>query len=432
MRYRPIPSDFFTSNRKKLKARLRPNSVVVVRSNDIMPTNADGTMVFKQNSNLLYLTGVDQEDSCLILAPDFPDGKMREILFLKETNKEISIWEGHKLTKEEGRGISGIDNIKWNQHFDQVLRAILAESENIYLEGNEHIRNTSMVETANDRFVKECMNKYPLYEYRRLAPLINDLRAVKAPEEVNMIEHACQITEKGFRRVLDVAGPGVWEYQLEAEYAHVFLANRSKGFAYAPIIAGGFNACALHYTKNNCQLKDGDLLLMDAGAEYANYNADMTRTIPVSGRFTARQRAVYDAALRVKNQATALLRPGIAMPEYHAAAGELMSAELLELGLLDKSDIKNQDPDRPAYKKYFMHGTSHHLGLDVHDVASSYKKIEPGMVLTVEPGIYIREEGIGVRLEDNILITEEGHKNLMGNIPIQVEEIEDLMNRNNG
>ncbi len=432
MRYKTISKDLFIKNRKKLVDRLKPNSVVIIHSNDIMPTNADGTMVFKQNSDLFYLTGVDQEESILVLAPDFPNEKMREMLFLRETNEEIAIWEGHKLTKEEGRNISGIQNIKWNQDFDQMLYTILAESENIYLSTNEHIRNASVVETANDRFVKECMSKYPLYEYQRLAPIIYDLRTVKEREEVSLIEHACQITEKGFRRILDVTAPGVWEYELEAEYAHVFLANRSRGFAYTPIIAGGFNACVLHYIENKQQLQDGDLLLMDVGAEYANYNADMTRTIPVNGRFTKRQRAIYDAVLRVKNQATELLKPGNAIPEYHAAVGELMTEELLELGLIDKTDIKNQDPDWPAYKKYFMHGTSHHLGLDVHDVASIYTKFKPGMVFTVEPGIYIREEKIGIRLEDNIQITENGHNNLMRNIPIHAEEIEDLMNENKG
>lgn len=429
MRYRPISNELFKSNRAKLISRLKPNSVVIIHANDIMPTNADGTMVFKQNSDLFYLTGVDQEETILVLAPDFPNEKMREILFLKETSEEIAIWEGHKLTKEEGRSTSGIENIKWKESFDQTLYALLAESEHVYLPSNEHIRNASLVETANDRFIKLCKDRFPLYKYERLAPIIYDMRTIKSEEEVKLIAHACEITEKGFRRILDQVVPGVWEYEVEAEYAHTFIANRSKGFAYTPIIAGGFNACVLHYIENNQQLRDGDLLLMDVGAEYANYNADMTRTIPVNGRFTPRQKAVYDAVLRVKNQATELITPGTTIPEYHKAVGELMTEELLELGLLDKTDIKNQDPNRPAYKKYFMHGTSHHLGLDVHDVASIYKKIEPGMVFTVEPGIYIREENIGIRLEDNILVTEYGHTNLMRNIPIHTEEIEDLMNK---
>lgn len=429
MRYKQINNQLFIDNRKKLVSRLKPKSIVIVHSNDIMPTNADGTMNFKQNSDLFYLSGVDQEESILLLAPDFPDPKFREILFLRETNEEIAIWEGHKLTKEEGQATSGVMNIKWNEEFEKVLYTLLAETEHIYLPSNEHIRNASLVETANDRFVKNCMAKFPLYKYERLAPLIYDLRTIKSEEEVRLIEHACHITEQGFRRILETVEPGVWEYEVEAEYAHVFLSNRSRGFAYTPIIAGGFNACVLHYIDNSQQLRDGDLMLMDVGAEYANYNADMTRTIPVNGRFTKRQRQIYDAVLRVKTQATELLRPGNAIPEYHAAVGELMTEELLELGLIDKTDIKNQNPDWPAYRKYFMHGTSHHLGLDVHDVASIYKKFEPGMVFTVEPGIYIREENIGIRLEDNILITKDGHRNLMRNIPLHAEEIEDLMNK---
>ena len=429
MKYRSIPNDLFILNRNNLAKRLKPNSVVVLHSNDIMPTNADGTMPFKQNSNLFYLTGIDQEETIFLMAPDFPDEKMREILFLRETNEEIAVWEGHKVTKEEGLEKSGIRNIKWNQEFEKIFYTILAESENIYLYTTEHIRNATLVETANDRFVKWCKKQYPLYNYERLAPLIYDLRTIKSEEEIKLMEHACHITELGFRNVLEVVEPGVWEYEVEAEYAYTFLKNRSRGFAYTPIVAGGKNACVLHYIENNQQLKDGDLLLMDVGAEYANYNADMTRTIPVNGKFSKRQRQVYEAVLRVKNQATQLLKPGSAIPEYHKAVGELMTEELKELGLLDRSEVKNEDPDWPAYKKYFMHGTSHHIGLDVHDVASVYTEFKPGMVFTVEPGIYIPEENIGIRIEDDVLITEQGHKNLMKNIPIHPDEIEDLMNR---
>ncbi|MEO9474975.1 MAG: aminopeptidase P family protein [Cyclobacteriaceae bacterium] len=429
MKYHRIENDLFKLNRDRLAARLKPNSVAVVHSNDILPTNGDGTLPFKQNSNLFYLSGVDQEETMIILAPDFPDEKMREILFLRETSDEIAVWEGHKLTKKEGQEVSGIENVRWKDSFEQTLRTVLAESEHIYLASNEHLRNSSDVEGANDRFVKWCRAHFPLHEYERLAPVIYDLRTVKSEKEVQLIEHACHITEKGFRRILESTRPGVWEYELEAEYIHEFLVNRSRGFAYTPIVAGGANACVLHYIENNQQLKDGDLLLMDVAAEYANYNADMTRTIPVNGKFTKRQRQVYDAVLRVKNHATEMLTPGNILSEYQKAVGEIMEEELVELGLIDKADIKNQDKNWPAYKKYFMHSTSHHLGLDVHDVGSVYKKFEPGMVFTVEPGIYIREEGIGIRLEDNILITEKGHKNLMRNIPIHAEEIEDLMNK---
>ncbi len=428
MKYQPIEPHLFVENRKRLYAKLKPNSVVVVHANDILPTNADGTLPFKQNSNLFYLCGIDQEETVLILAPDHPNENMREILFLKETSVDISIWEGFKLMKDEGARRSGINSVKWVSAFEQILFSVLSESEHLYLASNEHLRNATKVQGANDRFVKWCKEHLPLYNYERLAPHIYDLRLVKSDVEVRLMQRACDITEKGFRRVLKATNPDKWEFEIEAEYAHEFLINRSRGFAYTPIIAGGANSCVLHYIDNDQPLRDGDLLLMDVAAEYANYNSDMTRTIPVNGRYTKRQKEVYNAVLRVKNQATALLTPGTLIPDYHKEVGQLMEAELLQLGLLDKTDIKNQSSDHPAYKRYFMHGTSHHLGLDVHDVGSTYTRIKSGMVLTVEPGIYIREEGIGVRIEDNILITEDGHKNLMQNIPIEAEEIEDLMN----
>jgi Xaa-Pro aminopeptidase len=431
MKYKPLDPEVFVANRKRLINSLKPNSVVVIRSNDIMPTNADGTMTFIQNTNLFWLSGVDQEETFLILAPDHPDEKLREVLFLRETSEEIAIWEGHKLTKEEGTKTSGIEQIKWNHEFEKTLNTILADSDRIYLYKNEHIRNATSVQTANDRLVDWMKSSYPLYEFERLAPLIYYQRSIKSEAEISTLQHACDITEKGFRDILEVVRPGVWEYEVEAEYLYTFVRNRSRGFAYTPIIAGGANACVLHYIENNQQLREGDLLLMDVGAEYGNYNADMTRTIPVSGRFSSRQRSVYDAVLRVKNKATEILRPGITIPEYHKQVGEYMEEELLELGLIDKTDIKNQNPDWPAYKKYFMHGTSHHLGLDVHDVSSVHVKVEPGMVFTVEPGIYIREENIGIRIEDDILITEQGHKNLMRNIPIHAEEIEEIMQKSN-
>lgn len=428
MKYAAIGKELFITNREKLKKRLKPNSVAVFNSNDIMPTNADGTMPFRQNNNMLYLSGIDQEESILMIAPDFPDPKLREVLFVKKTSELIAIWEGHKYTKEEATEESGITTVLWKEEFEKTFQMVLAESENIYLDSNEHIRNGNEVETRNDRFSKWCKDKFPHYEYDRIAPIIYDLRTVKEKREIELLSHACNITEIGFRKVLELVKPGVWEYEIEAEYAYEFLKNRSKGFGYEPIIAGGGNACVLHYVDNNQQLKDGDLLLMDVGAEYANYNSDMTRTIPVNGRFTDRQRAVYDAVLRVKKAATDMLTPGSAIPEYHKEVGLIMQGELLSLGLIDKTDIKNENPDWPAYKKYFMHGTSHHLGLDVHDVASIYTKFKPGMVFTVEPGIYIPEEGIGIRLEDDVVIQEKGHDNLMKNIPLEAEEIEDLMN----
>lgn len=428
MKYHPIDPALFVQNRANLSDRLKPKSAIVIHSNDILPTNADGTLAFRQNSNLLYLTGIEQEETILILAPDFPNEKFREVLFVRKTDEHIAIWEGHKYTKEEARKASGIENVKWTDEFDLILQTILAETENIYLETNEHIRNGSEVETRNDRFIQKCKSTYPMHTYERLAPVIYDLRSVKSEIEIAQLQEACDITEKGFRRILKTVKPGVWEFEVEADLLHEFRLNRSRRFAYEPIIAGGGNSCVLHYLDNDKQLQDGDVLLMDVGAEYANYNADMTRTIPVGGRFSDRQRKIYDAVMRVKNAATEMLVPGNAIPEYHAAVGKLMEKELLELGLIDKTDIKNQNPDWPAYKKYFMHGTSHHLGLDVHDVASVYTKFKPGMVFTVEPGIYVPAERIGIRLEDNIVITESGQKNLMANIPIEAEEIEEIMN----
>ncbi|MDW3211032.1 MAG: aminopeptidase P family protein [Reichenbachiella sp.] len=428
MKYLPIGQDLFITNRKKFNARLKSNSVAIFNSSDIMPTSADGTMPFKQDANIFYLSGIDQEESILLLAPDFPDERFREVLFLRETNEEIAVWEGHKYTKDEATNASGIKTVKWLNEFESVLNTILAESEHIYLDSNEHIRNGNQVETRTGRFVKWCQENYPLHEYQRIAPIIYDLRCVKEKREIEMIQHACDITEIGFRRILEFTKPGVWEYELEAEFSYEFLRNRATRFAYDPIIASGGNSCVLHYVENNQQCKDGDIILFDVGAEYGNYNADMTRVIPVNGKFSKRQRQVYDAVLRVKNEATELLKSGNAIPEYHQAVGEIMERELLTLGLISKSDIEKQDPDWPAYKKYFMHGTSHHLGLNVHDVASIYKKFEPGMVFTVEPGIYIPEEKIGIRLEDNVVITKDGHINLMKNIPIHAEEIESLMN----
>lgn len=429
MKYLPIGKELFIKNRKKLIDRLKPNSIAIFNSNDIMPTSADGTMPFVQDTNMFYLSGIDQEESILLIAPDFPDEKYREILFLKETNDKIAIWEGHKYTGGEAQEISGVQTIMWLDKFESIFYIILAESENVYLDTNEHIRNKLEVETRNARFGKWCRDRYPLYNYERVSPILYSLRCVKSTLEITAIQRACDITERGFRRVLEAIKPGVWEYELEAEFAYEFLRNRSKGFAYEPIIASGANACVLHYTANNLQCKDGDTILFDVAAQYANYNADMTRVVPVNAKFTKRQRAVYDAVLRVKNQAADMLLPGNTIPEYEKAIGKIMEQELLDLRLIDRTDIKNQDPHWPAYKKYFMHGTSHHLGLDVHDVASIYRKFVPGMVFTVEPGIYIKEEGLGVRLEDNIVITDKGHHNLMCNIPIHADEIESLMNK---
>ncbi|MCF6352514.1 MAG: aminopeptidase P N-terminal domain-containing protein [Cyclobacteriaceae bacterium] len=428
MRYSPPSKQLYIKNRTRLVEKLAPKSVAVFNSNDIMPTNADGVMPFRQNNDLLYFTGIDQEDTILLVMPDYPAKSQQEILFLKETNDLIAVWEGHKFTKEEARELSGIDTIYWVSEFKQVLNALMVEVNQVYLNSNEHTRATLDVETKDARFSKWCHQKYPNHSYKRSAPIMHELRSVKDQEEIDMLQEACDITEAGFRRILKFVKPGVNEFEIEAEYLHEFVRNKSKGFAYQPIIASGLDSCVLHYVENKKACKDGDVLLMDVAAEYGNYNADMTRTIPVNGRFTDRQRAVYDAVLRVKNEATNMLRPGTIINDYNKEVGLVMEKELLSLGLIDQTDIKNQDPANPAYRKYFMHGTSHFLGLDVHDVGNFYTPITEGMVFTVEPGIYISKENFGVRLEDDVVIQKDGVLNLMKNIPLEADEIETLMN----
>ncbi len=428
MKYTPLPQSEYNTNRKRFTSLLKPGSIAVFNSNDFMPTNADGTMPFRQNNDILYLSGIDQEESILVLFPDFPDPRFREVLFLKKTNEHIAIWEGHKFTKEEARELSGISTILWLEDFKSTFNTLMAEAEFVYLNTNEHIRAVVEVETRDARFSSMCRQQYPLHKYERSAPLMHELRAVKSEDEIQQIKKACDITESGFRRVLSFVKPGVMEYEIEAEYAHEFLRNRSRGFAYAPIIAAGSNSNVLHYVENSAECRDGEIILMDVGAEYGNYNADMTRTIPVNGTFTKRQKEVYNAVHRVMKEAMSMLRPGNVIPEYHKEVGKIMESELLGLGLLDKTDIKNQDPLTPAYKKYFMHGTSHHLGLDVHDVGNIYQKMKTGMVFTVEPGIYIQEEGFGIRLENDVVVEENSVRDLMGTIPIEADEIESLMN----
>lgn len=401
--------------------------MAVFNSNDVMPTNADGHMKFVQNTDLFYLTGVDQEESILVLFPQAVEPQNREILFVKETSELIAIWEGHKLTKKEATEVSGIKRVYWLSQFNTIFNTLMSECKAVYLNTNEHNRAVVEVETRDARFIKWCREKYPMHHYERSAPLMMHLRAVKSEIEVNIMQQACDITKKGFERVLKFIKPGVWEYEIEAELAHEFIRNRSKGFAYTPIIASGANSCVLHYIENNKQCKDGDILLMDVAAEYSNYASDLTRCVPVNGVFTRRQKDVYNAVLRVMKGATKMLVPGNDITSYHKAVGEMMEKELVDLGLLKMDDVKKQDPESPLYKKYFMHGTSHFLGLDVHDVGSRHRKFESGMVFTCEPGIYIREEGLGIRLENDILITGTGNFDLMKDIPLEAEEIESLM-----
>jgi Xaa-Pro aminopeptidase len=427
MKYTAIDQNLFIENRKRFIAGLKPNSIALFVSNDIMPTNADGSMGFVQNSDLFYLTGVDQEETILLIYPDAKNNSHKEVLFVRETNETIAIWEGAKLDQKEATKVSGIKTVLWANGFEQFLKGLVFQAEHIYLNSNEHSRRYIDVETAEMRFNKSIMAKFPLHKYERSAPVMQTLRAIKSTYEVELIQQACNITEKGFRRLLGFVKPGVMEYEIEAELVHEFVRNRSRGFAYGPIIASGFNACVLHYVDNNKECKAGDVILLDVAAEYANYASDLTRCVPVSGKFTPRQKQVYNAVLRVMKAATAMLTVGNTIPEYHKAVGALMEKELVDLGLLTMNDIKNQSPEWPAYKKYFMHGTSHFLGLDVHDVGDFNRKLEAGMVFTCEPGIYIREENLGIRLENDILVSAKGPVDLMKNIPLEAEEIESLM-----
>ncbi len=427
MRYQPLSASTYSMHRQKFAESLREKSLAIFNSNDIMPTNADGTMPFRQNNDMLYLSGVDQEESILLIFPQASNSAHREILFVKETSEEIAIWEGEKLTKEKATELSGIKTVLWLDQFEAVLKTLMVEAGRIYLNTNEHTRRSNEVETRDDRFRNWIMKEYPLHTYDRATPILQYLRSIKSNEEIDQMQKACDITKDGLNRILKFVKPGVMEYEIEAEYAHEFLRQRSRGFAYTPIIASGFNACVLHYIENKEECKDGDLLLMDVGAEYGNYASDMTRTIPVNGKFTDRQRDVYNAVLRVMKGAMNLLKPGVLLGEYHKQVGQLMEKELLDLGLLTQADIDNQDSSWPAYKKYFMHGTSHFIGLDVHDVGLWHLPLEPGMCFTVEPGIYIREENIGIRLENDIVITENGFIDLMKDIPLEADEIERLM-----
>ncbi len=408
---------------------MQSNSLAVFNSNDIYPVSADSTLPFAQHRDIFYLSGVDQEESILVLFPDCPNPKNREILFLKETNEHIAVWEGEKLTKEKAFETSGIKTVYWLQDMEKVMFELMTQSETMYINTNEHYRASVETETREDRFTKWLKDKYPAHNVAKSNSILQRLRSVKDQIELDLMQNACDITEKGVRRILDYVKPGVWEYNIEAEFMHEFLNNRSKGFAYTPIIAAGNNANVLHYIENNQQCKAGDLILMDVGAEYANYSSDLTRTIPVSGKFTDRQKAVYNAVNRVKNDATKLLVPGTLWAEYHVEVGKLMTSELLGLGLIDKADVQNENPDWPAYKKYFMHGTSHHIGLDTHDYGLLHEPMQANQVFTVEPGIYIPDEGFGIRLEDDVVVQETGAPfNLMRNIPIEAEEIEDIMN----
>ena len=429
MKYPKIDSSLFVKNRQRFAKQLKPNSIAVFNSNDFMPTSADGAHPFVQQTDLFYLSGIDQEETVLVVCPDASEKKHKEILFIKETNEQIATWEGQKHSKATAQDISGIRTVHWTSQLEAILRPLILQSENIYLNTNEHLRAAVAVETRDLRFLKWCRQAFPLHHYERLAPIMHDLRAVKSPPEIQLIKEACTITEKAFRRLLGFIRPGVWEYEVEAEIVHEFMRNRSRGPAFETIVASGTDSCTLHYVKNDKQCQSGDLVLIDFGAEYANYAADVTRTVPVSGKFSKRQKEVYNAVLKIQKAAIQLLKPGNSLEAYQEEVVKLMEAELIHLGVLKKADVKKQPEDAPLYKKFFPHGTSHHLGLDVHDYGDKYRKFEPGMVFTCEPGIYIRDESIGVRIENDILITRKASVDLTENIPREVEEIEDLMNR---
>jgi Xaa-Pro aminopeptidase len=431
MRYSPPPASLFVAARKRLRKELPPGSVVILHANDIYPTNADGTMLFHQSSDLFYLTGVDQEETILVLFPDAPEEKQREMLFLRETNEHIAVWEGEKLTRETAAERTGIPlaSIHWLDKFDAIFRSVMCRAARVFLNTNEHVRAAVEVDTRDARFIRRCQREFPLHRYERLAPILQDLRVTKTDVEVGIIKEAVAITEAAFRRVLGFVKPGVMEFEIEAEMIHEFTRRRAD-HAFSPIIGSGKNACVLHYDTNHSPCQGGQLVLLDFGARYGNYNADLTRTIPVNGKFTKRQRDVYNAVLRVHRAARKMLKPGALLKPYQDKVGEIMQEELLGLKLLTKKEIKDandKDPDKPAYKKYFPHGTSHHLGLAVHDVGDTWRKVEAGMVFTIEPGIYIKEEGLGIRLENDVLITKNGNVDLMKDIPIEADEIEGLM-----
>lgn len=428
MKYLPIPSELFVKNRKKLVERLEPNSLAVFFANDEMPRSGDSTYAFRQNPDLFYLSGIDQERIVLLIYPDCPNPIYREALFIRRTNEHIAIWEGHKYTIEEAKAASGIENVFWEDEFETALPALMAYCDNVYVNINENDRAAVQVPYKDIRFANKIKADYPGHHIKRLGPIMQHLRSVKEAEELALTRKACEITRDAFIRVLKFVKPGVAEYEIEAEIIHEFIRQRATGHAYNPIIASGKNACVLHYNENNKVVKDGDLILMDFGAEYANYAADLTRTIPANGRFTPRQKEVYNACLRIQKAGIELFNTSLSLVEYNAEIGKITESELIGLGLLDKVAVQNQNPKYPLYKKYFMHGAGHFLGIDVHDVGPRYEKIQYGNLFTIEPGIYIPEENIGIRIENNIHVSPNGNIDLMHDIPVEVEEIEDIMN----
>lgn len=430
MKYDKIPSSLFEENRRRFVAHMEPGSIAIFHSNYVYSWNGDAFYKFKQNSDFFWLSGIDQEDSVLVLFPDCPIESYRECLFITETNDHIATWEGHKYTKQEATDASGVQQVFWNKGYMDLLRPVINMADQIYLPLNENDRFSPKSPYKALDFALELQQLYPLHQYKRAGKILQRLRSIKTPMEIDLHRKAISISKKGWERILNFTRPGVWEYQIEAELIHEFLSNKANGHSFEPIVASGASACVLHYVDNNKQVKDGDLILVDCGVDYGNYASDMTRCMPANGKFSKRQKEVYNAVLRVMRAATKLLRPGTMLMEYHQEVGELMEKELIDLGLLNMKDIRDQNPEWPAYKQYFMHGTSHFLGVDVHDSGMRYEPMEAGMLFTCEPGIYIKEEGIGVRIENNILIQENGYLDLMDEVsmPIETEEIEAIMN----
>jgi Xaa-Pro aminopeptidase len=429
MKYLPLNPDIFKQNRKRFVDKMEKNAIAIFNSNDELPSNGDALHRFKQNSDLFWLTGIEQEDTMLVLFPDNPDKKYREVLVLVRPNELKEKWDGHRLRAAEGKAISGIETILWLDTLDGLLQPWLHLADSIYLNSNENDRKANLVPVRDYRYAEEIKKRYPLHQYKRSARIMKEVRAIKSPLEIEVLQKAIDITETTFRRLLKFIKPGVMEYEIEAEIFHSFLQQRATGPAYNSILASGDRARTLHYVTNNEECKDGELVLMDFGAEYGYYNADLTRTVPVNGKFTKRQKTVYNACLHLHDYAKSLLKPGITIVDYTDKVGEEATKEFLKIGLLKQSDVKNEDKDNRAYRKYLYHGISHHLGIDVHDLGTRTEPLKPGMVLTVEPGIYIEEEKMGVRIENNIWITKNGNKDLMSNIPITAEDIESLMKR---
>lgn len=429
MKYESINPKLYTQNRQRFIKAMQPNSIAIFPSNQVLPTNGDAIYTYKPNSDVVWLSGIVQEKSMVVLYPDNPDQSAREVLVLIRPNEHLEKWEGHKLRKDEATAISGIQNVQWVDSFDAMLHVMMHHADVVYLNTNENDRTDTSLFRPDLIYAKSLMERYPVHRYERAARIIKELRAIKTKEEIEVVQRAIDITEGAFRRVMKFVKPGVMEHEIEAEITHEFLRNRATGHAYGAIIASGDRARILHYVENNAECKDGELILMDFGAEYGNYAADLSRTIPVNGKFTKRQREVYNAVLDVHNFAKGILKPGISIMDYTKRVNDETEKQCLKLGLISKADIKNQDPDNPAYRKYFYHGVSHHLGIDVHDVGTRVLPVKAGMLFTVEPGLYIEEERIGVRIENNIWLTKTGHIDLMKNIPITVEEIEAAMKK---